>query len=141
MDDSYAGMLGLSAAQKEDLIGTKMSDIIHPGDLERVVKETLLSLQGTGKYVCKYRMKTAEEEYKWVWEMGERFYDEDQEYIQGTVVDIDEKETNMCINERKVLKNNAISPIYAQNYAGFKISFLSYARCSGWGYKRPWSPR
>ncbi|MCI5883803.1 MAG: PAS domain-containing protein [Eubacterium sp.] len=92
VDDSYAGMLGLSAAQKEDLIGTKMSDIIHPGDLERVVKETLLSLQGTGKYVCKYRMKTAEEEYKWVWEMGERFYDEDQEYIQGTVVDIDEKE-------------------------------------------------
>ena len=56
-------------------------------------------------------------------------------------VDIDEKETKMCINERKVLKNNAISPIYAQNYAGFKISFLSYARCSGWGYKRPWSPR
>lgn len=100
LDDAYAAMLGIPAAQKDEMIGVSMSEIIHPNDFERVAKETLLTIQGSGKYDCKYRMKNAEGEYHWVWDIGERFWSGDQEYIQCTVIDIDEKET--LIRQRDV---------------------------------------
>ena len=55
-DETYAAMLGIPASQKEEAVGMEMPDIIHPNDLGRVVKESLLEIQGSGKYDCKYRM-------------------------------------------------------------------------------------
>ena len=100
VDEMFAKMLGIPASRKEEAIGIEMSDIIHPNDLARVVKETLWELQGSEKYDCKYRMKNADDEYHWVRDIGERFWIDGQEYIQGTVFDIDEKET--LIRERDV---------------------------------------
>ena len=100
LDDAYAAMLGIPETQKDEMIGVGMSEIIHPNDFERVVKETLLMIQGSGKYDCKYRMKNAEGEYHWVRDIGERFWNGGQEYIQCTVIDIDEKET--LIRQRDV---------------------------------------
>ena len=100
VDEMFAKMLGIPASRKEEAIGIEMSDIIHPNDLARVVKETLWELQGSEKYDCKYRMKNADDEYHWVRDIGERFWIDGQEYVQGTVFDIDEKET--LIRERDV---------------------------------------
>ena len=50
VDEMFAKMLGIPASRKEEAIGIEMSDIIHPNDLARVVKETLWELQGSEKY-------------------------------------------------------------------------------------------
>ncbi len=99
-DETYAAMLGIPASRKEEAVGMEMADIIHPNDLDRVVKESLLEIQGSEKYDCKYRMKNADDEYHWVRDIGERFWIDGQEYIQCTVIDIDEKE--MLIRQRDV---------------------------------------
>lgn len=44
--------------------------------------------------------ENADDEYHWVRDIGERFWIDGQEYVQGTVFDIDEKET--LIRERDV---------------------------------------
>ena len=43
VDEMFAKMLGIPASRKEEAIGIEMSDIIHPNDLARVVKEIVHS--------------------------------------------------------------------------------------------------
>lgn len=90
VDDQYAEMLGYEPEEKEVLVGRSIRDGIHPGDVERIARETFTS--GQEAYDCSYRLRTKSGAYIWVRDVGEVIEEDGVEYFQSTVVDMDEQE-------------------------------------------------
>ncbi|HDH97501.1 MAG TPA: PAS domain S-box protein, partial [Proteobacteria bacterium] len=67
--------------------------LIHPEDKDRVMAEVKKALEEKRPYELTYRITTAEEEQKWVWERGRGVYSPEAEllYLEGLITDISEQ--------------------------------------------------
>ncbi len=92
VDDEYGAMVGLEPEERNLLIGKTMRDCIHPGDLERIMREVYGFIKSGKEYNCKYRLKVQDGSYIWVRDVGRMVKRDGTSWIESTVVDIDEKE-------------------------------------------------
>lgn len=92
VDDGYAELVGLGAAEKDSLTGKKVGECIHPKDVSRVVQEVYGFEKKSGEYECKYRLKVKDGNYIWVKDTGRIITHDGRKYVQSVVVDVDERE-------------------------------------------------
>ncbi len=87
------GCFPLTGYHVEDMIENKniaFADIIHPEDLDQVWKNIQIALEEKSHFQLIYRIYTAENQMKWVWEQGQGVLDENGEVIalEGFITDI-----------------------------------------------------
>jgi len=80
------------------------SFLVHPEDLGLVQNEVKEALKNNRAYQITYRIRTAEEKLKWVWEQGRGIYSDDGTLTatEGFITDITEKK----LVEEEILKRN-----------------------------------
>lgn len=81
-------IVSLSGYSKEDFLGNaklSFTDIIHPDDREDIVN----SVSETLSFSLEYRIISKDKTVKWVWEQGERIFNDTNEcYFEGIISDI-----------------------------------------------------
>ena len=87
------GCYDLTGYSAEQLLNKNISvgrDIIHPKDQQRVRMEVQKSLQKRHSFKVTYRIVTADNELKWVWDQGLGIYSKNGELeaLEGFVIDI-----------------------------------------------------
>ena len=92
------GCFPLTGYHVEDMIANKniaFADIIHPEDLDQVWENIQIALDEKSHFQLNYRIYTAENQMKWVWEQGQGVLDENGEVIalEGFITDITQAKT------------------------------------------------
>ncbi|AFZ18601.1 adenylate/guanylate cyclase domain-containing protein [Allocoleopsis franciscana] len=138
------GSYDLTGYQPEDLINNRRvsyRQIIHPEDQNLVQLERQSALADRRPFQIVYRILTATEELKWVWEQGRGTFDSNGEIlaIEGFVLDITVRKRA----EQKVELLLAISQ--AINSAPDFLTALEVAlrlvcETTGWIYSEVWVP-
>lgn len=114
----------LTGYNVDDLLGNSVlsySELIHPEDAEDVEREIQKALSCNEHFELNYRIVTAEEQIKWVWEKGKGIYNINEEliYIEGFITDITDKiETE---NRYKQLIEFAVDGILIGNKDGIIV--------------------
>lgn len=93
------GCYDLTGYSAEQLLNKNISvgrDIIHPKDQQRVRLEVQKSLQKRHSFKVTYRIITANNELKWVWDQGLGIYSKngDLEALEGFVIDITQQKNS-----------------------------------------------
>jgi PAS domain S-box-containing protein len=89
---SAAEITGYTAEELEAKIGNA-EEIIHPEDREYVHSEVSRGLEDGGEFELTYRIVTAADEVRWIWERGKLVTDptSEEEYLEGFITDITER--------------------------------------------------
>ena len=101
------GCFGLTGYKANDLLDNNnisYSDVILRKDREKVRKTIKKAVSDKRRFKIEYRIKTKEDEEKWVWEQGSAIYDEhgNVNYLLGFITDITEnKLKNRSLKETK----------------------------------------
>ena len=87
------GCRELTGYAPEDLIGNRRiayAELIVPEDREKVWQEVQKAVRERRPYRLVYRMRTASNDVKWVWEQGSAVYDEESEvaFLIGYISDV-----------------------------------------------------
>ena len=89
------GCLQLTGYKSADLIeeAVRMVDIIHPDDRSSLRRKVSRALKARVPYQATYRIRTAEDQIKWVWEKGCGVFSADGKVIalEGFLTDITER--------------------------------------------------
>lgn len=91
------GCLELTGYNGEDLIqNSKVSfiDLIFPDDRKKVKEQVREAIKNKTPYVLSYRILTASEKLKWVWEKGEGVFSDKGEFLflEGFIVDATDRQ-------------------------------------------------
>lgn len=97
------GCYGLTGYSSEDLVGDKKityASMIHPDDREMIWQEVQNALEEDRPFEMVYRLKTAEERQRWVWEKGSGtiWEQEGVQILEGFITDI----TDRIVAEEKL---------------------------------------
>ena len=118
-------------------------DVIMPEDRVIVYEEIQQALKSNKQFQITYRIKTKNNEQKWVWEQGVGVYDENNqlEWVEGYITDITEQkkaEIALQKSEKKYkdLVENALVGIYTTNLNG-QLIFANKAFGEILGYTNP----
>ncbi|MDZ7672914.1 MAG: PAS domain S-box protein [Halanaerobiales bacterium] len=101
------GCFNLTGYEVDDLVENKsvtFSDLIFEKDKSKGRDKIEEAVKNNSKFKIEYRIKTNEDEIKWVWEQGSAIYDEngDVKYLLGFITDITEnKLKNKKLKETK----------------------------------------
>jgi PAS domain S-box-containing protein len=92
----------LTGYTAEELIGNKKrsyNDLIHPEDQQRIRLEIEAQLQKELPYVLEYRILTADQKIKWVYEKGRGVYTPELHLLclEGFIIDITEEKRSRLI--------------------------------------------
>ena len=92
----------LTGYTAEELIGNKKrsyNDLIHPEDQQRIRLEVEAQLQKELPYVLEYRILTADQKIKWVYEKGRGVYTPELHLLclEGFIIDITEEKRSRLI--------------------------------------------
>jgi len=92
----------LTGYTAEELIGNKKrsyNDLIHPEDQQRIRLEIEAQLQKELPYVFEYRILTADQKIKWVYEKGRGVYTPELHLLclEGFIIDITEEKRSRLI--------------------------------------------
>ena len=89
---SAAEITGYTAEELEAKIGNA-EEIIHPEDREYVHSEVSRGLEDSGEFELTYRIVTAADEVRWIWERGKLVTDptSEEEYLEGFITDFTER--------------------------------------------------
>jgi PAS domain S-box-containing protein len=89
---SAAEITGYTAEELEAKIGNA-EEIIHPEDREYVHSEVSRGLEDGGEFELTYRIVTAADEVRWIWERGKLVTDptSEEEYLEGFITDFTER--------------------------------------------------
>jgi PAS domain S-box-containing protein len=86
------GAQGLTGYCPQALMGASGSaygDLIHPADREMVWQTVQRAVKQHTPFQATYRIQTAEDQIKWVWEQGRGIYDDDELVaLEGFMIDI-----------------------------------------------------
>jgi diguanylate cyclase (GGDEF)-like protein/PAS domain S-box-containing protein len=90
------GCYDLTGYKPEDLIENNKiayNDLIHPQDQIKIWDEIQEAIQENKKFEFVYRIFTADQQEKWVWERGQAAYDNHQQSIvlEGFITDITDR--------------------------------------------------
>jgi len=90
------GCLALTGYPPEDLVGNRrisFQQMIHPDDLDNVVRDMDAALQERRPFQLVYRLRTAQGEWRWAWEQGQGVFAPDGGHvaIEGIIMDITER--------------------------------------------------
>ncbi|MCB0805151.1 MAG: PAS domain S-box protein [Bacteroidales bacterium] len=96
MEFISSGCLALTGYKSLDIINNQKlsyNNIIHPDDRDKVWDRVQQAIQNKKTYRMVYRIVTAKEIVKWVWEQGTGIYDDDGELValEGLITDITEQ--------------------------------------------------
>ncbi|MFO7829507.1 MAG: PAS domain-containing protein [Bacteroidales bacterium] len=137
------GIEDITGYQPEDLIENKAltyADLIHPDDRKIVNKEIIKTIEAGEQFQITYRIRTKNNEQKWVWEQGIGVYGEKGQlkWLEGYIVDITEQklaEIALQKSEKKYkdLVENALVGIYSTKING-QLIFANNAFCEILGY-------
>jgi PAS domain S-box-containing protein len=107
------GCTELTGYKPNQLINNKeivFLDLIHPDDQERLTKNIEIALKKHQVYKFDYRLLTARDDEKWVWEQGQGIYSEQGELqaLEGFISDITEqKRAEAALNRAKQMAEDA----------------------------------
>ncbi len=89
LSGSFRDLTGYTRKDMRKL-GVGWSDLIHPGDLEKVKAATRQALQGNGAFIREYRIRTRDGGITWLQDRGQIVCDERGRirYIQGVFYDV-----------------------------------------------------
>lgn len=109
-----SGVYELTGHRPEELIKNKVlyyAMMVNEDDKLKGREIISSSLANKQPYQITYRISTADNNIKWVWEQGRGVYDENSELIatEGFVTDITEKK---LFEEELIRKNNELSALY-----------------------------
>jgi PAS domain S-box-containing protein len=101
------GSLELTGYPPEILVGTEnisYDQLIHPDDRNTVMADKQDALTTKQPYRLTYRIRTANEAEKWVWEQGRGVYSKDNELqaMEGFITDITDRVNNQRLLEQRV---------------------------------------
>jgi len=100
------GCRDLTGYEPSDLsLGGSVSyrDLIHPDDRGRVLEEIRRAVAHGRPYMLTYRIRTARDEEKWVWEQGRKVLSmRGEEVLEGFVTDITERKRAEMALEKTV---------------------------------------
>jgi PAS domain S-box-containing protein len=96
MDFVSRGVNRLTGYRPDDLVDSRTvsyGDLIHPDDQHTVWKEVQAALEERRAFELTYRLRTADQEERWVWEHGCGVFAEDGSVValEGLVLDISER--------------------------------------------------
>ena len=96
MDFISEGSVELTGYNPEDLVHSNRisyNDIILPEDRDYVWQTVQKAIQNKKPFEMQYRIKTVDQQIKWVWEHGRGIYSETNEllFLEGFVSDINER--------------------------------------------------
>jgi len=101
------GCLDLTGYDAKDLLENRnisYSDLIVKKDREKVRNNIKEAVKNNSRFKVEYRIKTKEDEVKWVWEQGSAIYDDqgNVDYLLGFITNItDNKMKNKNLKETK----------------------------------------
>ncbi len=87
------GSIELTGYKPEDLVRNKVisfGEVIHPEDRQKVWKTVQSALKKRKPFLLEYRIRTAANEEKWVWEKGSGIFSNDKKLLalEGFITDI-----------------------------------------------------
>jgi PAS domain S-box-containing protein len=125
MEFVSSGAAVLTGYQPDELIGNRLAayaDLIHPEDQDRVWQVVQQHLSQQRPFTLTYRLRTAENQEKWVWEQGGGIFSAKGDLLglEGFVIDISEQErTNIAFAQSeqrfRILAENVPGVIYLCN--------------------------
>jgi len=140
------GIQKVTGYNPEDLINNKnlaYADLIVPEDRKKVFDEIQQALKVNRQFRITYRIKTKNNEEKWVWEQGVGVYDAKKQLIrlEGFIADITEQklaEIALQKSEQKYkdMVENSLIGVYTTNVDG-ELIFINKAFCKILGYDNP----
>ncbi|HEX8515087.1 MAG TPA: PAS domain S-box protein [Bacteroidia bacterium] len=91
------GCAELTGYRPVDMIHNKKvayNDLIMPEDRQKVRAKVASALERKKPYVLSYKIKTANDEVKWVWEKGEGVFSEDGDllFLEGFIIDATDRQ-------------------------------------------------
>ncbi|MFW6145089.1 MAG: PAS domain S-box protein, partial [Candidatus Natronoplasma sp.] len=84
----------LTGYDPEEFIGEEglvFADIIHPEDRDYIWREVQNAAEEERPYELEYRIETSDGEERWVWEQGEVVDSGEEEFLEGMIMDINER--------------------------------------------------
>lgn len=138
------GIQEITGYSPQELIGNKnisYAELILPEDRKKVYKEIQQALKIYKQFKITYRIKTKNNDEKWVWEQGVGVYNENGQikWIEGYIADITEQklaEIALQKSEQKYknLVENSLVGIYTTTING-ELIYANQAFCNILGYK------
>lgn len=117
------------------------SDLIHPEDQSYVRLETQNAVATHTDYHLEYRIYTAQQEEKWVWQKGKGVYSDKGELLclEGLIIDVTEKKK---IEQEKFLLLNITQAITSAPDFETALLFTLEKVCNttGWDFGEAWLP-
>ncbi len=134
------GCTALTGYKPEDLTNNNrlsFADIIHKDDKETVWENIQNALENKTSYRLNYRITTAENELRWVWEQGQGVFNDDGELLvlEGLITNITErKEYEQALSASQVkfetLFNDSPVPLWEEDFTDV-FKFLDQLRNKG----------
>ncbi|HLO51450.1 MAG TPA: PAS domain-containing protein, partial [Kamptonema sp.] len=110
ISDAAYSVTGYSAADFIENQALSYTSIIHPEDVARVEEIIRTAVENEGFYTLEYRIFTASNAIKWVWEQGCAVRDEDGKvvYIDGVIFDISDRQQAQAALRQKTSELEAV---------------------------------
>lgn len=93
----------LTGYKEDELVENRVcsyADLIHPGDRERIREEVQATVHSGETFDLEYRLRTRDDDWRWVWNQGRSLEADDTHYLEGFIQDITErKETRLELQE------------------------------------------
>ncbi len=90
------GCYDLTGYKPDDLLHNKnisFNDLIIPEDRQKIWDQIQVAIKENQKYEFIYRIHTADQQEKWVWERGQAVFDDKQQFIalEGFITDVTDR--------------------------------------------------
>ena len=89
-----SGCKRLTGYETSDFINNQeitYNEIIHPDDRQKVSAKIQQKINNNQPYQIEYRVITKNEDLKWVWEQGRLIESNDEEILEGLIIDVTER--------------------------------------------------
>lgn len=124
------GLQRLTAMTQDELLGVKITDLIHPSDRHDVFQESALMLKGERVKPYRYRIKNSSGVPAWVSETVTKIVYGDGEAVLGTITDI--AETRSAEEMLGTLSNSSPMGLYIVKDG--ELKFVNSQYCAYTGY-------
>jgi PAS domain S-box-containing protein len=136
MEFVSSGATALTGYQPDDFVDNRTlayADLIHPEDQEMVWQAVQESVAEERPFTVTYRLRTADDQEKWVWEQGRGIFDADGQLLalEGFITDITEQEkANLALAQSeqrfRILAENLPGVIYlCHNDERYTMAFIN----------------
>ncbi len=111
MSEGVRDLTGFESSDFIDNAHKKYIDIIHPDDKQHVRDEINEYLSKKKKYQLSYRIFTADNKQKWIWEQGNGIFDDRGTLValEGFITDITERKDADSLIQRESMMNSIIA--------------------------------